>query len=246
MRRFPLALLLAAAALAAPATAHAAQSAALDVSAELLNQPAGRPWSINLGIGVDVTTPDGGPPSPLKTVDIRFPQGATVNADRFASCTVAQLERDGRGACPKASLVGGGSAKADVRPLLPDLIGADVKVYVGPDRGRHQTLLFSAVTSAPVHIHLVMEGLLRRTKGRYGYRLTFEIPPINTVPGAAPAAVSHFDAVVGGKRRGRSFIEAPRRCPRRGLPFAGRFGYADGSRSRTTATISCTLRSTRG
>lgn len=246
MRRLSLACLLAAAALCAPAAAHAAQSAALDVSAELLEQPPGRPWNINLGVTVEVSTPDGGPPSPLKTVDLRFPQGASLNDDRFATCDAARLERVGRSACPRASLIGTGMARADVRPLLEFPIGASINAYVGPKRDGGRVLLFSAVTREVVNLHLVMEGLLRKTKGRYGYRLQLEIPPINTVPGAAPAAVDRFDVTIDGRRKGLSFVEAPRRCPRGGMPFSGTFGYADGSTSKASATISCTLRSTRG
>lgn len=243
MRRLFLACLLAAVALVAPAAAHAAQSAALKASAELLQQPPGRPWNINLGVLVEVSTPDGGPPSPLKTVDLRFPQGAKVHPELFATCTAAQLEREGRSACPRRSLIGTGTARADVRPLLDFPIGASINAYVGPKRKNGQVLLFSAVTREVVNLHLVMEGLLRKTKGRYGYRLTLEIPEIRTVPGAAPAAVDRFDVKIDGKRRGRTFVEAPRRCPRGGMPFLGTFGYADGSRSTTRATISCTLES---
>lgn len=244
MRRLSLAGLLAVAALAAPAAAHADQSAALNVRAELLNQPAGRPWNINLGVGVEVSTPDGGPPSPLKTVDLRFPQGASLNDDRFATCSKDKLELRGRSACPRASLIGTGRASADVRPLLDFPIGASLNAYVGPKRDGGRILLFSAVTRDVVNLNLVMEGMLRKTKGRYGYRLQLEIPPINTIPGSPPAAVDSFDVMIDGRSRGRSFVEAPRRCPRGGMPFAGTFGYADGSTSRASATISCMLTST--
>lgn len=244
MRRPFLVCLAAAGALAAPAAAHAAQSAALNVSAELLEQQVGRPWSINLGVAVEVSTPDGGPPSPLESVDLRFPQGATLNDDRFATCTVQKLEDVGRTACPKDSLIGKGTARADVRPLLDFPIGASIHAYVGPMKRGARTLLFSAVTRDVVNLNLVIEGMLRKTKGRYGYRLTFEVPEINTVPGSPPAAVDLFDVTIDGKVKGRSFIEAPRRCPSGGMPFSGTFGYADGSSSSTRATIGCTLRST--
>lgn len=86
----------------------------------------------------------------------------------------------------------------------------------------------------------MLEGRLAPTRGRFGYRLTMGLPTINTIPGSAPAAIDHFDVTVGARRRGRSYLEAPRSCPRGGLPFAGRFGYADGTSSSAVATISCT------
>ncbi|HEY8581714.1 MAG TPA: hypothetical protein VIL49_02165 [Capillimicrobium sp.] len=245
MRRPLLALAasLAAVALAAPAAAHAEQSAALDVSAELLEQPAGGPWSINLGVGVNVTTPDGGPPSPLQSIDLRFPE-ATINDRGWPTCSVEKLENEGRDACPRGSVIGRGRASADARPLLENAVPANLVAYVGPRTPKGRILLFSAVTTQVVNLHLVMPGLLEKTKGRYGYRLTLEIPEIKTIPGSAPAAVTFFDVKIDGHRDGRSFLSAPRRCPRGGLPFAGTFGYADGSRSTAQAAISCTLRAT--
>jgi hypothetical protein len=231
--------------LIAPGAAHASQTAALDVSAQLLNQPVGRPWSINLGTTVTVSTPDGAPPSPLQSVDIRFPQ-ATLNDDRFPACAVNELELRGPSACPKASKVGHGVARADVRPLLDFLVDVDLQVFVGPEERGGRMLLFHAQARQIPAVELILKGLLRKTQGRYGYRLTLEIPEISTVPGSPPAAVTFFDVQVGGKNRGRSFLEAPRSCPRSGLPFAGAFGYADGTSSSTTAKIDCTLRSTRG
>jgi hypothetical protein len=243
MRRLLTAVLLAAAALPV-AAAHGSQSAALDVSAELLDQPAGRPWAINLGTRVSVSTPDGGPSSPLQSIDIRFPQ-ATLNDGRFPVCDVDALRRLGPRGCPRASHIGHGTAQADVRPLLDFPIDVDIDVYNGPRRIGGRVLIFDS-RAKQVSVQLLLRGMLKRASGRYGYRLTLEIPPIATIKGANPAAINRFDVEVGARRGGRSYLEAPRRCPRSGLPFAGTFGYADGSRSSTTATISCTLRSTRG
>jgi hypothetical protein len=243
MRRLIVTTALAAALLPA-AAAHASQTAALDVSAELLNQPVGRPWAINLGTSVTVSTPDGGPPSPLKTIDIHFPK-ATLNDRRFPSCDVDRLERLGPKGCPKGSHIGTGTAQADVRPLLDFPIDVDIDVYNGPRRNGGRILIFDSL-ARQVSVQLFLQGTLRKVSGRYGYQLKLAIPKISTIPGANDAAISKFDVKVGARRGGRSFLEAPRSCPRSGLPFAGTFGYADGTSSSTTATISCTLRSTRG
>jgi hypothetical protein len=234
-------LILAATAGAVPAApAAAAQSTRLDVAATLLTQPVGRPWAIDLDIASTVTTPDGGPPSPLRQVDLRFPR-ASIHDDAFPSCDATALIERGAPACPKGSKVGTGSAVADVRPLIETRIDASIDVYNGPRRNGGRVLIFDVRTKNIVNQQFVMQGLLKRTSGRYGYRLTLAIPQINTIPGSPPAAITSFRVKVGAHGNGRSYLEAPRSCPRGGLPFAGRYGYADGSRSSAQAAIACTL-----
>lgn len=239
MRRAILATSLAVLA-AAPAAAQAAQSARLDVAATLLNQPVGRPWAIDLGVSTTVSTPDGSPPSPLRSIDLSFPH-ATLNDGRFPTCTLKRLQVKGSRACPKASRIGTGTAIADVRPLLDIPVHAGITVYNGPRQGGARTLLFDSIAKE-VQVRFILVGHLRHTGGRFGYRLTMQVPPLNTIPGAKPAAISRFDVTVGGRRHGRSFLEAPRSCPRGGLPFQGRFTFADGSKASAKAAISCTLR----
>ena len=238
MRRTLLFLLLSVA-LLVPATASAIQTSQLDVEATLINQPVGRAWAIDLGIKASFGTPDGGPPAPLKRMVIRFPH-ASLNDGRFPTCTAAVVERKGGARCPKGSQIGRGTAVADVRPLLTYPIDATIKVFNGPKRDGGRVLIFeTSVTQVPVHLALV--GMLKKASGRYGYVLTMDVPPLRTVPGANPAAIGRFDVTVGARRRGTSFLEAPRSCPRGGLPFSGDFTFTDGTRTQAAAAISCTL-----
>jgi hypothetical protein len=239
MRRALLIALTALAVVAPPALA--AQTARLDVAATLLDQPAGRPWAIDLDVASTVTTPDGGPPSPLRSIDLRFPR-ATIHDDAFPSCDARALIERGAAACPRGARVGSGSAVADVRPLIATPIDASIVVYNGPRRAGGRVLVFDVRTRDVVNQQFVMQGLLKRASGRYGYRLTLTIPTINTIPGSPPAAISSFRVKVGARgTQRRSYLEAPRTCPRGGLPFAGQYGYADGSRSSAQAAIACTL-----
>jgi hypothetical protein len=228
---------------AVPASAGAAQTARLDVAATLLTQPRGEPWALDLGVTTTVTTPDGGPPSPLRDVDLSFPAGARVDAGAFPVCRVAAARA---GTCPAGSRVGQGSATADVRPLLDVPIPASIVVYNGVAQGRGRQLLFDVRTTQVVMQQFVLEGSLSPASGRYGYRLALRLPTINTIPDSPPAAISRFAVTVGARHGRRSFISAPTTCPRGGWPFAGRYTFADGSAASVQAAIACTLTASSG
>jgi hypothetical protein len=240
-----LAALLSVAALA-PASAHAfaTPTQKLDVAATLLDQPAGRPWAVSLTIGATLGTVDGSVGAPVKSIALKFPN-ATVNGGAFPTCTAAILRQKGPGSCPARSRLGTGSAQVDVRPLLDQLVTADLTVFNGPGTDASRKILLLA-QAKQFEITIVMEGTLKRTGGRYGYTLSLPIPPLNTIPGAPPAAIHSFSVDVGGRatQKGQkvSFIEAPRVCPKSGLPFAGTFVYTDGQTGTAASTISCTLR----
>ena len=109
--------------------------------------------------------------------------------------------------------------------------------------------------SITVHIHLTNPALisiafdapLRRTRGKYGYVLTANVPEgLQTL--IAPdsyGALRRFTTTVGITRkvrgRTRGYIEA-KRCPRSGrVPVAGAFFFnEDRATTSATGTIRCT------
>ena len=64
---------------AIPASASAAPTQVFNAGAELLNQPAGAPWNINLLIGATFGTDDGSAVSPITHMKMSFPTGARFN-----------------------------------------------------------------------------------------------------------------------------------------------------------------------
>jgi hypothetical protein len=223
----------------APTPASAAQSVTLSAAVTLLDQPRSRPWAVGLGLGTTIATPDGGPPSALRRMVVRLPP-ATVNPRAFPACRQRDLEaRRAPDGCPRASRLGRGRALVDARPIIAEPLPATVDVFNGgPGR-----LLFLARSEAGISVQVVFSGTLRRTTGRFGHVLTVTMPELPTVPGAREAAVSAFLVQVQARRRGVSYIEAPRRCPRAGLPFRGTFSFADGTTATAGARIPCTLSS---
>ena len=227
---------------ALPVSAQAAQNVALSASVTLLDQPRSRPWALGLDLGTTITTPDGSPASQLKRMTVRMPR-ATINPRAFPSCRRADLEaRKAPDGCPAASRLGRGTALVDARPIVAEPLTATIDVFNGgPGR-----LLFLGRTTSPIAVQVVFEGALRRTTGRYGYVLTVDMPKLPTVPGARDASVSAFGVRVQARRRGVSYLEAPRRCPASGLPFQGTYAFEDGSTATASARILCTLTSVPG
>jgi hypothetical protein len=231
--------------LAGPAWASGPIAPKLDVSATLLNQPPGRPWAIDLGVGLSMPTTDGSAPSPLSRAVFRFPH-ATINSDAFPSCTHDVLERKGPNACPRRSKVGKGTALVNLRPLVKNQLHATLDAFLGPGRGANRTFLFLA-RGIEVKAVFVLDGKLSRAGGRYGYKLDLSIPPLKTIPGAPDVSIDSFEITIGSQIRkdGRkvSLLEAPTKCPKAGLPFDSDLTFADGQHRTAAAMISCTLRS---
>jgi hypothetical protein len=243
--RVTLSLLFAGLALATPASA--APTATLSITTTLLDQPPGRSWAIGLGTAVAIANPDGTQPPALKRFQIRFPAGAKTNFGAFPTCQQARLEqRKAPDGCPAGARIGSGTSTVSAQPIFAAPLVAKVDVFNGPARGKGRTLLFLARTTAPVSQQLVFTGVLRPTAGRFGYVLDVTTPRIPTLTGEPDASVIGFDTTVQARRGGVSYIEAPTRCPRGGLPFASSFSFADGSTATAAAHLSCTLKSTPG
>lgn len=234
------------AALAAPA--GAAPNAALTITTTLLNQPAGKPWQIGLGVGVTIANPDGSQPPALRHFQVKFPSGAKTNFNAFPACSLTQLQRrkaaDG---CPAGSRIGGGQSGVSVKPLFPDPVIAKLDVFNGaPTANGGRRVLFLAVTRTPISTQMVFAGTIRRTTGRFGYVLDVDVPRIPTIGGVPDASPVSFTTLVQARRRGISYLEAPTRCPKGGLPFFSTLRFADGSSTTSAAHISCTLTSVPG
>jgi hypothetical protein len=231
------------AAFAAPASA--APTTTLTITTTLLDQPAGHPWAIGLGVGATVANPDGSQPPALRRFQVKFPSGAKTHFDAFPACSLKSLEtRKAPDGCPAASRIGGGTSGVSAQPIFPTPLLAKLDVFNGARtaNGARQ-VLFLARTTTPLSVQMVFSGTIRRTTGRFGYVLDVSIPRIPTIGGLPDASPVSFNTVVQARRRGVSYLEAPTRCPKGGLPFFATFGFADGSSSTSRAHISCTLTS---
>jgi len=233
------------AALVAPAAAAATNTQTLDFGVRLIRQPIGGPWEIALNVHATTAAADGSKPSELRSMRFLFPR-ATVNARRFPTCDRTRLLGGGTRACPRGSVLGSGTSLVDVRPVLSEPVHARISVVNGEPRAGNPVFLFRA-EAVEVSVVLVLEGVLRRAGGRYGYRLDVPIPDIPTLPGQPNASIRDVNVTVGAAitRAGRRIplLQAPRSCPAGGFPFQGSFGFVDGQALTVDAVIPCTLTS---
>ncbi|HWI75434.1 MAG TPA: hypothetical protein VNT55_25960 [Baekduia sp.] len=233
-----LAAAIALAVLAAAPAARAAHTQRLDIAAELVRQPAGKPWIVNLSLGAQLGSTDGLVPSPVKHMVFNFTRGAKVHPEAFGTCTMDILQSRGPDGCPASSRLGDGKAVANA---LETNFDATIKVFNGPKVGAGRKILIYARALGTVVIP--MEGTLKKTSGKYGWVLDLPVPRIATVGADNDAAITSFSVVVGGIGRKKvPFIEAPTACNKPGWPFLGTFTYADGARGSSSATIPCVLK----
>ena len=87
--------MLSAAAIAAP-VAHATVTNQLDVGAQLLDQPKGQPWAVNLLLGASVVESTGQENLPITTkFSFQFPK-AQVNTTKFGVCNATEPQPETR------------------------------------------------------------------------------------------------------------------------------------------------------
>jgi hypothetical protein len=233
------AVVLAALGLAAPAAMAADHTQHLDVGAELVRQPAGKPWIVNLTIGAQLGTTDGTVPEPVNHMVFSFTRGAKVHPEAFGTCTLKIIQDKGPAGCPPDSRLGDGKAVANA---LQQDFPATIDVFNGPAAGRNHKLIIYARALGTVVIPL--EGTLKKTSGKYGYVLDLPVGRIRTV-GDMDASIVSFEVTVGGIGHKKvPFIEAPTSCTKPGWPFFGSFTYADGASGTSSATITCLLKAT--
>ncbi|MCW2993161.1 MAG: hypothetical protein JWQ18_656 [Conexibacter sp.] len=209
----------------------------LDVAAELVRQPAGKPWIVDLTIGAQLGSTDGTVPEPVDHMVFKFTRGAKVHPEAFGTCTLQIIDDKGPGGCPQGSRLGDGKAVANA---LQTDFPATIDVFNAPASGRDAKIIIYARALGTVVIPLV--GTLKKTSGKYGYTLDVPVPRIRTV-GDMDASITSFEVTVGGIGRKRvPFIEAPTSCTKPGWPFFGSFSYADGASGTSAATIPCLLK----
>lgn len=178
----------------------------------------------------------------LQRVKVLLPAGVGVpNGRLFPSCRADVLNR-ARGrlsVCPRGSLVGRGIATGTAVDIGVTSSGR-LTFFNGPG-GRSLTLNVSIIN--PAQINLTFTAPIQKISGRYGYSVTFNIPPGLQTILDGPIVVRRVDATVGativvrGVRRG--YIEAIR-CPRnRRAPARSEFSFSDGSTSSADTEITC-------
>ncbi len=179
-----------------------------------------------------IKTTDGSMPPALQHVKVELDHDGRLATAGLPVCQPAKLEhastRQARHRCGNA-IVGVGHASAEV--TFAGLARIDLTVpltlFNGPRRNGNPTVIGHARAPFPVSETYVVVAPIERRRGTFGYRSSFDIPPIAGGRGSLTA----IDAKIGRRYRfrgaKRSYVSA--RCTDRILQAQGYFSFADGT-----------------
>jgi len=201
----------------------------------------GTPMALRVGFTLDPA--EGAVPDTLSKVVVQLPPNGVQNAQFFPTCSAAQINAaKSFKRCPKGSQIGRGSLRADVTAVPVTNVPGTVTFFNGSRNGKRITIHIRALR--PVDINEAFDASLVKTRGRYGYKLTANIPmSLQEIYPSWFAQVrrfeSTFDAKIKVKGKTRGYIEA-KKCPKSGrVPVAGAFSFMAGGSSSAQSWITC-------
>jgi hypothetical protein len=234
-----------------PATAGATQSASL--AATLTPEHLGQGTTI--GFSLHVATDTGTIPPPLTEVDLRYPNdlGIATSGLGLATCSAAMLEALGPDGCPPDSVMGAGSAVAEIS-IGPEIVdeSAPVTIFRAPTENGQIALLLYANGANPVDAQLVLPSLLLSATAPFGGRVHIGVPLVPSLPDSPDVAVVQLDTTLGPlgityyeREHGRTIgyqpkgLQLPDSCPRGGFPFSAQLSFVDGSATEAHTVVPC-------
>jgi hypothetical protein len=180
----------------------------------------------------DIKTTDGSMPPALQHVKLEFDRDGRLDTAGLGVCRPATLEGAGpqqaRRRCSRA-VVGIGHIGATVSLAGLARIGLRVPLtlFNGPRQGGDPTVILHAQAPFPVSETYVVVIPIERRQGTYGYRTSFDVPPI----AGGLGSLTHIDAKIGRMFKvgssERSYVSA--RCSDFILQTQGYFSFADGN-----------------
>ena len=180
----------------------------------------------------DIRTTDGSVPPALQHVRVEFDRDGHLTTAGLPVCPPARIEAassaQARNRCGDA-IVGRGQIGATVPlPVLGRLaLRTPLTLFNGPPRDGTPTVILHAQAPFPISETYVVVIPIERRHGTYGYRASFDVPPI----AGGLGALTHIDAKIGRRYRvggsERSYVSA--RCSDFVLQTRGAFSFADGT-----------------
>ena len=159
------------------------------------------------------------------------------------------------GGCPPNSVMGYGTAHADVRlsdgQVIPEY--AVLTVLAGPIENGKLELVAYVDGRHPFGATLVYAGEIGAAPPPFGGMLALHMPPIPGLENVAVISLVDMQLVIGSKRityyehRGRRTVAyhpdgigLPDRCPKGGFRFKAQLSFQNGARATAGAAIGCT------
>lgn len=234
-----------------PGTSMARQSVRLQATftPERLGQ------GTTVSFAFQIATPRDQVPSPVTGIEVSYPVelGFALSELGLAVCSSGALELFGPQGCPANSLMGYGTALAEI-PIGPQIFRetAQAEVFRTENDEGHLALLVYVVGSSPVSAQIIFPAVVLPAPAPFGGRLDMGIPIVPSLPGAPDVAVVQFRSSLGPlhvtyreRVRGRLIeykpkgIPLPTHCPRGGFPFTAKFAFQDTSQSAASAVVRC-------
>lgn len=209
--------------------------------------------TIRVGFQVEVAA--GEVPSPVTDVQLLLPPGLSIAASDLGleTCSLSSLEDEGLAGCPPDSLMGRGSAIAEV-PFGSEFISepAQVTLFSGALQNGHLQLLFLASGELPVLANLVFGALVLPAQAPFGGLIDTTLPLVPSVRGGPDMALVRLQTTIGAKGityyervKGKTIsfrprgLVLPRSCPRGGFAFAANLSFQDGTHSSAATNVPC-------
>jgi hypothetical protein len=241
---------------AAGDAASAAQSAQMhtaSLSATFSPERLGAGTTIR--IGFQISTPAGRPPSPVTDVELLLPAGLSIASSDLGleTCEPSQLEADGLAGCPPDSLMGRGSAAAQVPFGAASVTeNAPIELFSGPLQDGHPQLLFFAEGEYPVLANIIFGALVLPAQAPFGGTLNATLPLLPSVTDGPDVALVRLQTTIGAKGivyservKGKTIdfrprgIVLPKSCPRGGWLFATHLSFQDTTHASATTAVPC-------
>jgi hypothetical protein len=138
--------------------------------------------------------------------EIKLAKGFRLHGTDFATCPLPeQASEVGQDRCSRRAKVGEGTFEADARPALADRVTGTLEIYNGDSRNGNPTLILLA--DANVGAETVETELNYEYAGSTLGRLAL---PEGSASGLF--VVTKIELELGAERRGKSYVETPRRC----------------------------------
>jgi hypothetical protein len=195
----------------------------------------------------------GSVPTPVSNVVAYGPAGLEVDVQGAGVCEKAKLEAAGPSGCPSDSRLGFGGGVGLVelaKTIIKEPFTLDF--FLAPKENGHLAILVYVNAVSPVSVQLVLVAKEIHGPKPYGFGVTFEIPPVPTLPGAAYASVESSYLSVGSTKvayyktvHGRRQLVhvkgliVPKKCPGGGFPFQVTISFEDGTSSTDKYTSPC-------
>lgn len=229
--------------------APAAQTVKLEASLTPERLGAGT----TLYFGFQIAGPHGEVPPPLSTVNLLYPANLGLITSGLGLSTCSRTELEAQSACPPNSLMGYGTALAEV-PFGPDTIRetAQITTWMAPIEQGHLGLLFLAQGQTPVRAELIFTSHILAANRPFGGAVATTLPLIPSLPEAPNVSVTRLNTTLGpmhityyqrfhGKTTAYhpTGIRLPHTCPHGGFPFAAELTFQNGTQTTAHTTVPC-------